>query len=112
MSLASNKIILANATTNSAGAFIQVFPQGTATVFPPAGFYYIANTANVTIELNTDTDGNSANASYTVVLANNTAGFFMADGVNVRANVLAGTPTITLFGVNSGNAVTGTYNNK
>jgi hypothetical protein len=35
---------------------------------------------------------------------------FIADGVNVRANVLAGTPTITLFTVNGGSAVSGTFN--
>ncbi len=110
MSLAANKIILANATTNAAGAFFQVYAAGNATVFPPAGFYYIANVANVTIELNTDTDGNASNAAYTVVLANNTAGFFMADGVNVRANVLSGTPTITLYAVNGGAPVSGTFN--
>ena len=67
-------------------------------------------TANVTIELNTDTDGNISNASWAVVVANNTGGLFIADGYNVRANVLAGTPTITLFATNGGQPVSGTYN--
>ena len=84
-------------------------PWGTATATIPAGDYYIAPTANVTIELNTNTSGNISNASYAVVVANNTGGYFIADGVNIRANVLAGTPTITLFQVNQGQAVSETY---
>ena len=67
-------------------------------------------TANVTIELNTNTTGNISNASWAVVVANNTGGLFIADGTNVRANVLSGTPTITLFTVNGGQDVSGTYN--
>jgi len=66
-------------------------------------------TANVTIELNTNTTGNISNASWTIVVPN-TGGMFIADGTNVRANVQAGTPTITLFTVNGGSAVSGTFN--
>lgn len=110
MSLASNKIILANAATNGAGAYFQAYAAGNATVTLPAGIWVIPPTANVTIELNTNTSGNISNASYQVIVANNTGGTFIADGTNVRANVLAGTPTITLFGTNGGQSVSGTYN--
>lgn len=110
MSLGLNKILLANAATNGAGAYFQAYSAGTATVTLPAGTYYITPTANVTIELNKDTSGNISNASWAVVVANNTGGLFIADGTNVRANVLAGTPTITLFTVDGGQAVSGTYN--
>ena len=105
----SNKILVAGAATNAAGAFIQAYAQGSATAPGPAGEYYIAPTANVTIELNTNTSGNISNASWAVVVANNTGGYFISDGVNVRANVLSGTPTITLFQVNQGQAVGETY---
>ena len=97
MSLASNKILVSNVATNAASGYFQAYAAGNATVVMPAGIYYIAPTANVTIELNTDTDGNISNASWAVVVANNTGGLFIADGYNVRANVLSGTPTITLF---------------
>jgi len=110
MALALNKILVANAATNAASAYFLTYAAGNATVTVPAGLYYIAPTANVTIELNTNTTGNISNASYSVVVANNTGGMFIADGVNVRANVLAGTPTITLFTVNGGSAVSGTFN--
>jgi hypothetical protein len=110
MSLASNKIILANAATNGAGAFYQAYAAGNATVTLPAGIFVIPPTANVTIELNTNTTGNISNASYQVIVANNTGGTFIADGTNVRANVLSGAPTITLFATNGGQAVSGTYN--
>ena len=110
MSLASNKIILANAATNGAGAYFQAYAAGNATVTLPAGIWVIPPTANVTIELNTNTSGNISNASYQVIVANNTGGTFIADGTNVRANVLAGTPTITLFSTNGGQSVSGTYN--
>jgi hypothetical protein len=110
MSLASNKIILANAQTNTAGAFYLAYAAGNATVTLPAGIYVIPPTANVTIEINKNTDGNVSNASWAVIVANNTGGTFIADGTNVRANVLAGTPTITLFATNGGQAVSGTFN--
>jgi hypothetical protein len=34
----------------------------------------------------------------------------ISDGVNFRANVLSGTPTITLYATNGGQNATGTYN--
>ena len=110
MALGMNKILVAGSATNAAAAYFQAYAAGNATVTLPAGTYYIAPTANVTIELNTNTTGNISNASWAVVVANNTGGLFIADGTNVRANVLAGAPTITLFTVNGGLNVSGTYN--
>ena len=109
MALGMNKILVAGTATNAASAYFQAYAAGNATVTLPAGTYYIAPTANVTIELNKDTTGNISNASWAVVVANNTGGLFIADGTNVRANVLAGTPTITLFTVNGGQNVSSTY---
>lgn len=109
MALGMNKILVAGTATNAASAYFQAYAAGNATVTLPAGTYYIAPTANVTIELNTNTSGNISNASWAVVVANNTGGLFIADGTNVRANVLAGAPTITLFTVNGGQNVSSTY---
>lgn len=109
MALGLNKILVASTATNAASAYFQAYAAGNATVVLPAGTYYIAPTANVTIELNTDTSGNISNASWGVVVANNTGGLFIADGTNVRANVLSGTPTITLYTVNGGQNVGSTY---
>mgnify|MGYP000193287422 CR=1 FL=1 len=109
MALGLNKILVAGAATNAASAYFQTYIAGTATVVLPAGTYYIAPTANVTIELNTNQSGNISNASWSVVVANNTGGLFIADGTNVRANVLSGTPTITLFTVDGGEPVSSTY---
>jgi hypothetical protein len=109
MALGLNKILVAGTATNAAAAYFQVQAAGNATVVLPAGTYYIAPTANVTIELNTNTTGNISNASWSVVVANNTGGLFIADGTNVRANVLAGAPTITLFTVDGGEPVSSTY---
>ena len=109
MALGMNKILVASTATNAASAYFQAYSAGNATVTLPAGTYYIAPTANVTIELNTNTSGNISNASWAVVVANNTGGLFIADGTNIRANVLSGTPTITLYTVNGGQNVSSTY---
>ena len=108
MSLSANKILLANASTNTAGAYIQPQSLGNATATIPAGFYQVLATANVTIEMNTS--NNIASPTWVVSLANNTSGLIISDGVNFRANVLAGTPTITLYATNGGQAASGTYN--
>jgi hypothetical protein len=109
MALGLNKILVAGSATNAASSYFTAYAAGNATVVLPAGTYYITPTANVTIELNTNTTGNISNATWGVVVANNAGGLFIADGTNVRANVLAGTPTITLFTVNGGQNVSSTY---
>jgi len=108
MSLSANKILLANAATNTPGAYILTQSLGNATAIIPAGFYQVLATANVTIEMNTS--NNISSPTWVVSLANNTSGLIISDGVNFRANVLAGTPTITLYATNGGQAASGTYN--
>ncbi len=107
MSLSTNKILVSGAATNSAGAYIQTLSLGNATATIPAGIYQMIATANVTIEMNTSS--NLSSPTWVIALANNTSGLIMSDGANFRANVLAGTPTITLYGTNGGQNVSSTY---
>lgn len=109
MALANNKIILANASTNTAGAYFQPVTvssvgAGNATAmgssqFIPAGNYVLLPTANVTIEFNAYTG--SAN-SWTTWIAANVGASIVSDGYNVRANATTGTQTVTLYTVNGG----------
>jgi len=117
MALGLNKIILANATANTAGAYLQPVTvssvgAGNATAMIdskliPAGTYILPATANVTIEVNAYTG--SAN-SWTTVNANGVGGVVISDGTNVRANATTGTQTVVLWTVNGGNGISGTYN--
>lgn len=106
MSLGLNKIILANATTNAAGAY---FSNATVTATNagaviPAGTYLVFPTANVVITANNG-------STITTLLANNTGGMLLSDGVNVFAqSTIAGNGTVTLLTVNGGVNVSGTYN--
>ena len=117
MSLGLNKIILANASTNTPGAYWQIQTVSVAAsgnTVVPAGTYLVFPTANVTIEAvsayNTNTACTSPN-TWSVCLANNTGGVLISDGVNVRANAIVATSaTVTLVTVNGGQAVSGTYN--
>ena len=122
MALALNKIILANAATNGAGAYLQGVTItsvgiGNATAMNagsssaqliPAGLYISpGGTNNVTIEVNAYTG--TANSWITYIAAN-TGGTVLSDGYNVRANATTSTQTLTLYTVNGGNSATGTYN--
>ena len=122
MALALNKIILANAATNGAGAYLQgvtisSIGIGNATLmnagvssaqYVPAGVYILPQTTNnVAIEVNAYTG--SANAWTTYIVAN-TGGTVISDGFNVRANATTSTQTLTLYTVNGGNTASGTYN--
>ena len=122
MALALQKIILANAATNGAGAYLQGVTItsvgiGNATAMNagsssaqliPAGLYISpGGTNNVTIEVNAYTG--TANSWITYIAAN-TGGTIISDGYNVRANATTSTQTLTLYTVNGGNAATGTYN--
>jgi len=114
MSLSANKIILANAATNTAGAYFEptaVIATNTSNVgtVVPAGLYQALPTANVSIQFNTST--NIAAPTWTTVLAANTAGIVWSDGTNVQALSVSGNVTITLYGSNGGQAVSGTFNN-
>jgi hypothetical protein len=122
MALALNKIILANAATNTAGAYLQTVTIssvgiGNATLMNagassaqtvPAGLYILPQTTNnVAIEVNAYTG--TANA-WTTYIAANTGGTVFSDGYNVRANATTSTQTLTLYTVNGGNSAAGTYN--
>jgi hypothetical protein len=111
MSLSPNKIILANAATNTAGAYFepQTVSATSSGVTVPAGLYQALPTANVVIQFNTST--NIASPTWTNVLAANTAGIVWSDGTNVQALSTNSAATITLYGSNGGQAVSGTYNN-
>ncbi len=107
MSLAGNKIILAGAVSNSAGAYfetttVNAVSTGNGTVVP-AGFYILFPAANVTVLAY---DG-SAN---TVFIANNTGGTIFSDGINVRLKGASANVTVTLLQVNEGQAISGTFN--
>ena len=108
MSLSTNKIILANATTNTAGAYflttsLTAVNSGNGTVIP-AGVYLMFPQANVSVLAN----NGSANAT---LIAANTGGVIISDGVNVFAkSSYASGDTVTLLATNGGQAVSGTYN--
>lgn len=108
MSLSTNKIILANATTNTAGAYFQTttvaaVSTGNGTVIP-AGVYIMFPQANTSVLAY----NGSANAT---VLAANVGGVIISDGVNVYAKTSnSGGDTVTLLATNGGLSVSGTYN--
>ena len=113
MSLGLNKIILANASTNTAGAYWQLtsVTANNATVLIPAGTYLAFPTGNVTIEAVSAYNANNSTATWSTLLANNTGGVLISDGVNVRANVIVATATTMILAtVNGGQSVSGTYN--
>lgn len=108
MSLSTNKIILAGAASNTAGAYfltttITASNSGNGTVIP-AGVYVMFPQANVSVLAY----NGSANAT---VMAANTGGVVISDGVNVFAkSSYASGDTVTLLATNGGQSVSGTYN--
>jgi len=114
MSLSANKILISGVPSNAAGAYFQqttlaVTTAGTAV---PAGIWTLygqanISTANVTIQINTDGDGNISNATWINLASVNTAiPVFISDGVNVQAKCATSNTTITLIGNNGGQSVT------
>lgn len=106
MALGLNKIILANATTNAAGAYFSntTVTATNAGAVIPAGTYLVFPTANVVITANNG-------ATISTLLANNTGGMIISDGVNVNAqSTIAGNGTVVMLTVNGGVNVSGTYN--
>lgn len=108
MSLSTNKIILAGAASNTAGAYfltttITASNSGNGTVIP-AGVYVMFPQANVSVLAY----NGSANAT---VMAANTGGVVISDGVNVFAkSSYASGDTVTLLATNGGQSVSGTFN--
>ena len=114
MSLALNKIILANATANTPGAyftFANISATTTGNVIP-AGTYLIPGTANVFITVATAVNATSGNiTAVSNLYAINTGGMVISDGVNVFANATTNVANVTVLTVEGGQAVSGTYNN-
>ena len=108
MSLSTNKIILANATSNTAGAYfltttVAAVNTGNGTVIP-AGVYLMFPQANTSVIANNG-------SSNSTLIAANTGGVIISDGVNVFAKTsYASGDTVTLLATNGGQAVSGTYN--
>jgi hypothetical protein len=111
MSLALNKIILAGANANSAGAYFQTTTfsvVNTNSTLVTAGTYLISATANVNVEIQTASTGNT----WATLYANGAGGMVISDGVNVRLTGTAGTTTktVTAISVNPVANATGQYN--
>jgi hypothetical protein len=103
MALALNKILVAGAVTNTAAAYFQTttvaaVTTGNGTVVT-AGAYQMNAQANITIVMY---DG----SSWGTMVANNTGGYFVSDGVNVAAKAVNANTTATLITVNGGTAAT------
>ena len=103
MALALNKILVANATTNTAAAYFQTttvaaVTTGNGTVIT-AGAYQMNAQANITIVM---FDG----TSWATMLANNTGGYFISDGTNLAAKAVNANTTATLITVNGGQSAT------
>ena len=98
MALAMNKIILANATTNTAGAYfsnVSLTAANAGTVIP-AGTYLVFPTVNVIITANNG-------SSIATLLANNTGGMILADGPNVFAqSMTSGAGAAVALTINGG----------
>jgi hypothetical protein len=105
MALGLNKILVAGALTNSAGAYWQTttVTATTAGAAVPAGTYLMFPTANVTVTANNG-------STITTLMANNTGGVLISDGINVFVNAASTNTTVTFVTVDGGEAVSGTYN--
>jgi len=121
MSLSTNKIILANAATNTAGAYFEPVTVycGTNTASAanvggviPAGVWTLLPTTNVVVQMNTSS--NLAAPAFTNLATVSTViPLFISDGVNTQVISSNGSNiAVTLYGSNGGQAVSGTYNNK
>lgn len=110
MALAVNKILLAgsNLTPSQVGAYWQnanvtVNTAGAnLNIVIAAGVYYANTPANCTVQ------ANLGGASNVTVLAANSAGLIISDGINMFANTTTN-GTITMVTVNGGANVSGTF---
>ena len=110
MSLALNKILLADANANSTAAYFVAGSTGLtsgANTVVSAGAYIFYPVANVAVQVNNAAGG----AGFATVLANNTGGFIVSDGTNVRVSNLGNQlATSSYVVVGSEQAASGTYN--
>jgi hypothetical protein len=112
MSLALNKIILANATANTPGAYFQLANISATTTgnVIPAGTYLVPGTANVFITVVSAVNANGVATAVSNLLAINTGGVVISDGVNVFANATTNVANVTVLTIDGGQSVSGTYN--
>ena len=106
MALAMNKILVANTVTNTTSAYLQTttvaaVTTGNGTVIT-AGSYLMNAQANVSVVMY---DG----SNWGTMIANNTGGYFVSDGVNVAAKAVNANTTATLVTINGGQAANSTY---
>jgi len=106
MALAMNKILVANTVTNTTSAYLQTttvaaVTSGNGTVIT-AGAYLMNAQANVSVVMY---DG----SAWGTLIANNTGGYFVADGTNVAAKAVNANTTATLVTINGGQAANSTY---
>jgi uncharacterized protein YigE (DUF2233 family) len=117
-----SKILVASTLTNAASAYLLTTTVSSVGIgnltamnagvssaqYIPAGMYVLpTSTNNVTIEVNTGAAGINNWVTY---IAANTGGTIISDGYNMRGNATTSTQTLTLYGVNGGQAATGQYN--
>jgi hypothetical protein len=104
MALGLNKILVSGALSNSAGAYLQTTTVTATTggVVVPAGTYLMFPTANVTVTANNG-------STISTLLANNTGGVLISDGINVFVNAASSNTTVTLVTVNGGQSASSTY---
>jgi len=106
MALAFNKILVANTVTNTTSAYLQTttvaaVTTGNGTVIT-AGSYLMNAQANISVVMY---DG----SNWGTMIANNTGGYFVSDGVNVAAKAVNANTTATLVTVNGGQAANSTF---
>lgn len=110
MALALNKITIAGANANSAGAYFLTTTfsvNGTGSTVLTTGTYLLGATANVNVEIQTASTGNT----WSTLLANGSGGMVISDGTNVRlTGTTSGTKTVTALTVNPSANATGQYN--
>jgi hypothetical protein len=111
MSLGLNKILITGTASNTPGAYWQLSTLTATTTgnVIPAGTYLVFPNANCTINAVSAYNTTTNVATYSILLAANTGGVIISDGLNVTANATTNT-TITLATVNGGQAVSGTFN--
>lgn len=109
MSLALNKILLAGANANASASYFVAGSTGLtsgASSVLSAGSYVFYPVANVAVQVNNASDG----TGFANVLANNTGGFIVADGTNVRITNLGNQlATSSYVVIGSEEAVSSTY---
>jgi hypothetical protein len=106
MALGLNKILVGGASANTAGAYVTYGTQSVATgtdVLIPAGTYWMFPVANLSIKASPD------GTTFNTLIAANTGGVMISDGVNFKWSSASGTVTALYLTVNGGTGVTNTF---